>query len=39
VEERLPMQNWHWPQETWFQKRRNYLRTRERQALETLDRV
>jgi hypothetical protein len=39
VEERLPMQNWHWPQGTWFQKRRSYLRTRERQALETLDRV
>ena len=37
--ERLPAQNWHWPEETWFQKRRSYLRTRELQSLQRLDRV
>ena len=29
-EDRLPTQNWAWPQETWFQKRRNYLRENQR---------
>ena len=24
--DRLPAQNWDWPQETWFQKRLRYLR-------------
>jgi hypothetical protein len=30
--EGLPAQNWHWPKETWFQKRRSYLRMRQRQT-------
>ncbi len=30
--DRLPAQIWHWPEETWFQKRRSYLRARQRQA-------
>ena len=29
-EDRLPTQNWAWPQETWFQKRRDYLRENQR---------
>ena len=29
-EDRLPTQNWAWPQETWFQKRRDYLRENRR---------
>jgi hypothetical protein len=24
--DRLPLQNWNWPQETWLQKRLRYLR-------------
>jgi hypothetical protein len=35
----LPAQNWHWPEETWFQKRRSYLRTREHQIPQELDRI
>ena len=29
-EDRLPTQKWAWPQETWFQKRRDYLRENQR---------
>jgi hypothetical protein len=29
-EDRLPTQNWAWPQKTWFQKRRDYLRENQR---------
>ena len=32
--ERLPAHNWHWPQGTWFQKRRSYLRTMEHQIIQ-----
>jgi hypothetical protein len=35
--DRLPAQNWHWPQETWFQKRRSYLRTRQLQIFQELE--
>ena len=35
--DRLPAQNWHWPQGTWFQKRRSYLRARQRQILQELE--
>jgi hypothetical protein len=37
--DRLPAQNWHWPQGTWFQRRRSYLRTQQRQMLQRLDEV
>jgi hypothetical protein len=26
-EDRLPLQNWHWPRDTWFQDRLRYLRS------------
>lgn len=35
--DRLPAQIWHWPEETWFQKRRNYLRATQRQRLQGQD--
>ncbi len=28
--DRLSTQIWHWPEGTWFQKRRSYLRTKRR---------
>ena len=31
--DRLPIQNWAWPQGTWFQKRRDYLRESQRGRL------
>jgi len=36
--ERLPAQNWDWPQGTWFQKRLRYFRKTQRQILQGIDR-
>ena len=35
--DRLPRQNWDWPQQTWFQKRLHYFR-RTQQVLRCKDR-
>ena len=36
-EEKLPYVNWHWPRETWFQSRLDYVREHEPViALESL---
>ncbi len=32
--DRLPAHVWHWPEGTWFQKRRNYVRAAQRARLE-----
>jgi hypothetical protein len=37
--EQLASQNWHWPKETWFQKRRSYLRTGQRQIFRDRSRA
>lgn len=37
--ERLPAQNWDWPQETWFQNRLRYLRKTQWQILQRMDRT
>jgi len=37
--ERLPSHVWHWPEGTWFQKRRRYLRTRQREKIQEPDLV
>ncbi len=32
--DRLPPRIWHWPEETWFQRRRAYLRVARRKRSE-----
>ena len=34
--DRLPAQNWDWPEETWFQTRLRYLRRHNRKHFEEL---
>jgi hypothetical protein len=34
--DRLPAQNWHWPQDTWLQKRLRYLRKNQDKSSDEL---
>ncbi len=38
-EEWLPSQNWHWPEGTWFQRRRGYLHAKLRENLQEADSI
>jgi hypothetical protein len=37
--DRLPRQNWDWPQQTWFQDRLRYIRKTQQQVLRCKDRT